>query len=113
MSDHYNPFARKFQDDEEIVLDLDHVIDNLRRSDYRKVKGFQVGEDFEKWQQAKEDSVHAELDSGKEPSEYDPIDIRIPAKRDKYHVIDGISRIRAFSKRVKEINAKLRHTSGY
>lgn len=97
------PWLRRNYKSATFKMSVPYIIRHLGRYDYGKVTG------SNEWQDAKEKKVLTLLDAGKNPYSLPPIRLVLHEKREEFRVEDGISRLRAFSKRgIRKIYALVR-----
>ena len=99
---------RNFRDGTVYVMKVKYVIWHLHPYDKRKLgASWSLHERI--WQDSKAVSVMRELEAGKDPLRFKPLDLILHKTKEEFKVNDGISRLKAFrKKRIKYIPVSLR-----
>jgi hypothetical protein len=103
LSNFFKPWLKRNYNNKIFFIKVKYVIHNLYPLDRIKIEG------KDKWQEKKTAAILGQLQSGKNPFEFEPIRLILNNSKEEFRVDDGISRLRAFrDKRIGIIKAEIR-----
>ena len=110
---------RQFNDGDIFSLDVNYLLEHLTfedvvksstNSDYWRKKGNISARNFLLWQEGKEARLEKTVTKLKDPMKLEPIQVALHPTLEMYSVINGISRLRYFSKhQISDIYLRLYH----